>query len=205
MNKSWIMLLSGLLIGLLAAGAVILIAQPRQGIPITLVPAPSATATGLPLPTKTPEPILVQIGGAVQSPGVYSLPSGTRLEGLISASGGLTPDADQNQINLAVNLRDGDYYYLPVPGEDIPATAANAPGNMGNVSESGFTYPLDLNTATQEELESLPGIGPTKAAEILAYRDQNGPFATLEDLTRVTGIGTATVESLRDYLFVDQP
>ena len=204
MNKPWILLLSGLLIGLLAAGVILLIAQPRQGVPITLIPAPTATATGLPSPTRTPEPILVQIGGAVQSPGVYSLASGARLEDLITSAGGITYAADLDRINTTVKLQDGDYYYLPIPGEAIPETASNAPGNL-TTGNSGISYPLDLNTATQEELESLPGIGPSKAADIIAYRDEHGPFATVEDLANVTGIGDATVESLRDYLIVDQP
>ena len=205
MNKPWILLLSGLLIGLLAAGVILLIAQPRQGVPITLLPAPSATATSLPSPTKTPEPILVQIGGAVQTPGTYTLVSETRLEDLINEAGGLASDADLDRINLTLKLQDGSYYYLPIPGEDIPATAANAPGYLASAGDDGFTYPLNLNTATQEELESLPGIGPSKAADILAYRDVNGPFATLEDLANVSGIGEATIENLCDYLFVEQP
>jgi len=205
LNKPWILLLSGLLIGLLAAGVVLLIAQPRQGVPIILALAPTPTATGLPVPTQTPEPILVQIGGAVHSPGIYSLPSDARLEDLISASGGLAANADQNRINFTVRLHDGDYYYMPIPGEDIPATATNAPGNIGVTGETSFTYPLNLNTATQEELESLPGIGPSKAADILTYRDEYGPFATLEDLANVSGIGDVTVESLSDFLYVEQP
>ncbi len=203
MNKPWLLLLSGLLIGLLAAGLILLIAQPRQGVPITLLPAPTATATGLPVPTRTPEPILVQIGGAVHSPGVYSLEAGGRLEDLIVAAGDLTSNADLNRINITQKLQDGEYYYLPAVGEEIPETAANAPGYI--ISDTGFSYPLNLNTATQEELESLPGIGPSKAADILAYREQNGPFATLEDLANVNGIGDATVESLQDYLIVEHP
>lgn len=205
MNKSWILLLSGLLIGLLTAGVILLIAQPRQGTPITLLPAPTATATSLPSPTKTPEPILVQVGGAVQTAGVYTLASDTRLKDLITAAGGLSSGADQDRINLTLKLQDGSYYYLPIPGEDIPATAANAPGYLASTGDDGFTYPLNLNTATQEELESLPGIGPSKAADILAFREENGPFATLEDLANVTGIGEATIENLCDYLFVEQP
>lgn len=203
MKKSWLLILSGVLIGLLAAGLILLIAQPRQGIPITLLPAPTATATGLPVPTRTPEPILVQIGGAVHSPGVYSLNAESRLESLIIAAGDLTSDADLDRINVAHKLQDGEYYYLPAVGEEIPETAANAPGYV--ISDTGFSYPLNLNTATQEELESLPGIGPSKAVDILAYREQNGPFTTLEELANVSGIGDATVESLQDYLFVEQP
>lgn len=203
MNKPWLLLLSGLLIGLLAAGIILLIAQPRQGEPITLLPAPTETSTDLTSTTRTPEPILVQIGGAVHSPGVYSLSSGARLDELIAAAGGVTSEADLIRINTTVKLADGDYYYIPTLDEDIPETATNSPGHVSN--ESGFTYPLNLNTATLEELESLPGIGPSKAADILAYRDQHGPFTALEDLVNVPGIGEATVDSLRDFLIVEQP
>jgi len=197
------MILTGLLFGLLAVGLILLLAQPKQGAPITLMPAPTATATGLPMPTWTPEPILVQIGGAVHSPGVYSLPEGARVEDLITSAGGLSTDADLDRINTIATLHDGDYYYLPAAGQAIPETATNAPGNKTSEHDSAFTYPLDLNTATQEELESLPGIGPSKAADILAYRDSHGPFLSLDDLVNVPGIGDVTVDSLRDYLIVD--
>lgn len=203
MNKSWIMILTGLLFGLLAVGLILLLAQPKQGVPITLMPAPTATATGLPMPTWTPKPILAQIGGAVHSPGVYSLPEGARVEDLILAAGGLSTDADLDRINTIAALQDGDYYYLPAAGQAIPETATNAPSNITSEHDSAFTYPLDLNTATQEELESLPGIGPSKAADILAYRDSHGPFLSLDDLVNVPGIGEVTVDSLRDYLIVD--
>ncbi len=203
MNKPWLLLLSGLLMGLLAAGIILLIAQPRQGVPITLLPAPTATRTDQPAHTLTPEPILVQIGGAVQSPGVYSLLSGARLEDLIAVAGGFSSGADLIRINTTVKLQDGDYYYIPTSEEDIPETATNSPAHISN--DSGFTYPLNLNTATLEELESLPGIGPSKAADILAYRDQHGLFTALEDLVNVPGIGEATVDSLRDFLIVEQP
>ena len=163
MNKPWLLLLSGLLIGLLAAGVILLIAQPRQGVPITLIPAPTATATGLPSPTRTPEPILVQIGGAVKTPGVYSLASGARLEDLITSAGGVTSAADLDRINTTVKLQDGDYYYLPIPGEAIPETASNAPGNL-TTGNSGISYPLDLNTATAEGTRIPPRDWPLQGS-----------------------------------------
>ncbi len=200
MNKPWLFSLTGQLIGLLSTGLILLIAQPRQGVPITLSPPSTATPT---LPTRTPEPIFVQVSGAVLSPGIYPLPPGSRTEDLIKAAGGLTADADLDRINLAAILRDGAYYYFPSPNEPIPETAANAPGNAASAAENDISYPINLNTASQEELESLPGIGPSKAADIINYRDAQGPFATLEDLANVPGIGLTTVESLREYLTVE--
>lgn len=200
--KPWMLLLYGLLLGLLLAGLILLISRPIQGVPIELRPAPSATATSLPLATTTPRPVTVQVGGEIRLPDLYSLPKDSRLLDLIALAGGLTPDADENRINYAVLLRDGDYYYIPAFGEDIPETASNAPANLTTGSNPVFTYPLDLNEATIEALESLPGIGPSKAADILAYREENGPFAKVDDLINVPGIGPSTVEALRDYLYV---
>lgn len=202
MNKPWILLAAGLLIGLLSAGLILLVAQPRQGVPIRLEPAPTLTPTGVPGPSPTPEPIQVQVGGAIAQPGVYTLPRESRLDALVEAAGGVTSNADADRINYAIKLRDGDYYYVPEPKEAIPETASNAPQNL-QVAENGISYPINLNTATQDELESLPGIGPSKAADILAYRDAHGPFLTLEDLANVSGIGATTVEALCDYLYLD--
>lgn len=201
--KSWLLLVYGLLLGFLLAGVVLLVAQPAQGNTVVLLPAPTPTPT-LPLsPTKTPQPIMVQVSGEVQSPGTYVLPKNARLQDLIEQAGGLTVNADEDRVNYAALLRDGDYYYIPAPEEAIPETAANAPTNLHAAQDPAFEYPLDLNTADQEALESLPGIGPTKAADILAYREAHGPFTGVDALVNVPGIGASTVESLREYVFVE--
>jgi competence protein ComEA len=197
------LILFGLLIGLLATGGILLVARPAQGTPIALQPAPTPTPTHPPSPTKTPEPILVQIAGAVQTPGVYALPEESRLSDLLALAGGLALDADSDRVNQTAILRDGAYFYIPVPGEAIPETANNAPGYSSSDADKPYSYPLDLNQASQEELESLPGIGPSKAADILNYREQNGPFTSVDDLVNVSGIGEATVESLLEYLIVE--
>ena len=201
--KSWLKLIYGLLLGLLMGGVILLIAQPVRGGAIALLPAPSATPSKEPSPTKTSEPILVQVSGQVVSPGVYSLPQNARLQDLILLASGLTGEADESRINNAVPLRDGDYFYIPTIDEAIPETATNSTANLNVDPDSEFTYPLDLNTASQEALESLPGIGPAKAEDILAYRDAHGSFLSVDELTEVPGIGETTVESLRDYLFVE--
>ncbi len=203
MTKPWMLILLGVLIGLFVTGGLLLIARPDLGTPIALHPAPSPTPTHPPLPTRTPEPILVQIAGAVQRPGVYALAEGSRLTDLITRAEGLAPDADLDRVNQVALLHDGTYFYIPAVGEAIPETAANAPGYSPAEAAEQYDYPLDLNQAGQEELESLPGIGPSKAADILNYREQSGPFASVDDLANVPGIGEATVESLREYLFVE--
>jgi competence protein ComEA len=201
--KPWLLLISGVLIGLLAAGGILLIARPERGIPITLMPAPTLTPTGLPTPTATPAPIEVLIKGQINMPGIYKLEKETRLFDLIAIAGGLTEEADIDRVNNVFILRDGDYFYIPFIGEKIPDTARNAPGNNPLIDTSYFDYPLNLNTATQAELESLPGIGPTKAMDIIAYRDQVGPFKTVDDLLNVTGIGPSTLDAIREYLLVE--
>lgn len=199
--KSWLILIYGLLIGLLVTGAILLIAQPRQGAAIDLLPAPSHTITLPPSPTKTPQPVTVQIFGQVTNPGVYTLFAGARLNDLILMAGGLSIGADQIRVNLASQIRDGDYFYIPGAEEPIPETATNAPQNRSQ--ETIYSYPLNLNETSQEALESLPGIGPEKAAEIIAYRDTYGAFSSVDELIKVPGIGEATLNSLRDYLLVE--
>jgi competence protein ComEA len=201
--KPWLLLLIGVLIGLLAAGAILLIAQPDRGVPIALLPAPTLTPTDMPKPTATLAPIQVLIKGQVYMPGIYSLEKEARLYDLIELAGGLTEAADIDRVNNVFILRDGDYFYIPSIGEKIPDTARNAPGNNPFDDGSYFDYPLNLNTATQAELESLPGIGPTKAMDIITYRDQVGAFKTVDDLLNIPGIGPSTLDAIREYLVIE--
>lgn len=193
----------GILIGLIAAGGILLISNQEQGVPITLSPAPTITLTSLPKPTNTAPLIQVQIGGEILEPGIYELPLNSRLITLITLASGLTENADQERVNQTALLKDGDYFYIPAVGQDIPETASNAPQNRSGNNEIEFEYPLDLNTATQDALESLPGIGPTKASEILIYREKVGRFSAVEELLNISGIGQATLETIRDYVFCE--
>lgn len=201
--KRWLWILYGILVGLLSAGAILLISQPRQGQPIILSPAPSPTPTSPPQPTASPVPIQAQIGGEVANPGIYKLAQDLRLRDLIEMAGGLTAEADADRVNLVMLVRDGDYFYIPAMDEEFPETASNAPGNLNTIQNPDYNYPLDLNDASQEALESIPGIGPAKAEDILTYRDDIGCFTTLEELLNVSGIGEATLESLKDYLYIE--
>ncbi|NLN70870.1 MAG: hypothetical protein GX142_08845 [Chloroflexi bacterium] len=200
--KPWQLLLAGVLFGLLAAGAILLVSQPERGDPISLFPAPTITHTAPPKPTATIPPIQVLIKGEVNNPGIYLLDRENRLFDLIEIAGGLTEQADADRVNDVFLLRDGDYFYIPGLGEHIPDTARNAPGNNPLDDPSYFDYPLNINTASQEAFESLPGIGPAKAADIIAFREKNGGFTAIEDLLRVPGIGNATLDAIRDYLII---
>jgi len=201
--KPWQNLLTGVLIGLLAAGLIFLIASPIKGTPITLAPPPSPTPTDRPKPTPTPTLIIVQISGEVHYPGLYELDKDARFGDLIDLAGGLKASADRLRINRAALCTDGDYFYVPAVDEPIPETACNAPMSIHSNTSQAFSYPLDLNQATQEELESLPGIGPEKAKDILAYREHYGPFQSLDDLLMVEGIGEKTIDSLREFLIIE--
>lgn len=193
----------GILIGLLAAGLILLISKPELGEPITLNPAPTPTLTSLPKPTNTDIPITVQITGEIIHPGIYQLPQYSRMESLIEIAGGLTQDADMKRVNLALLLRDSDYIFIPSENQDIPDIARNSPLNSLVTSENKFTYPIDINKATREEFESLPGIGSAKAADIIEYRQKIGAFTSIEELLDISGIGPATLETLREYLICE--
>ena len=139
----------------------------------------------------TPAPggeIYVHVLGAVLTPGLYELREGDRVVDAIAVAGGFAEGADETQLNLARQVADGEQIVVPVMG------AAVAPGE-----QSGK---VNLNTATLEQLETLPRVGPALAQRILDWREANGRFSSIDDLTSVTGIGAKTFEGLRDLVTV---
>jgi competence protein ComEA len=149
--------------------------------------------------------VVVHVAGAVASPGVRRLPPGSRVTDALDAAGGALPDADLPRINLAAPLVDGQQVYVPKPGEELPVAAGAAlPGGAGAAGTGGPVpgVPVDLNTATAEQLDTLPGVGPATAAAIIAHRDQHGPFTSVDQLLDVRGIGEAKLEQLRDLVSV---
>ncbi|MCS7070082.1 MAG: helix-hairpin-helix domain-containing protein [Anaerolinea sp.] len=177
---------------LVIAGAIsILLANQPAPVQITILPPP---ATATPIPSATPGPLLIYVTGAVGAPAsTVSLPAGSRVEDAIRAAGGLTEDADLVRVNLAAVLSDGDQVHVPRIGEagqDL-ATPGRAALRIG------------INTTTASELERLPGIGPSLAAAIVAYREANGPFQSLEDLDAVPGIGPALLAQIAEYILFD--
>ncbi|MBZ4666031.1 helix-hairpin-helix domain-containing protein [Mahella sp.] len=136
--------------------------------------------------------IKVYVSGSVNKPGVYELSDGDRVEAAIQAAGGVSSDADMSGINLAQRLKDEDMIYVPKVGEAASSVISrNAQQKDGKI---------DINSATIEELDKLPGIGPAKAQNIIDYREQNGPFKAIEDIQQVSGIGPATFEDIKDLI-----
>ena len=168
------------------------------GVVVLVRTSPSGGGIQIILPTPTAERAIdlkVHISGSVRTPGVYEVEEGSRLVDVISAAGGATEDADLSAVNLAVRVKDEDHGHIPTEGEvaQVPATSAKGSGAAGKI---------DINTATTEQLKTLPGIGDVKAQAIVSYRESNGSFSSVEDLTEVRGIGSATLESIREMVEV---
>ncbi|MEJ2707736.1 MAG: helix-hairpin-helix domain-containing protein [Anaerolineales bacterium] len=183
MKQLW-MIAVGVIGGLLGAGLLLLAARPPRGEAIRLLPPP------------TPHPILVHVAGAVAEPGVYPLPVGCRVRDAIQASGGLLPDADQNALNLAAFLEDGQRLYIPsLPAPEESTSDQTEP-------EISAQTPININTATVEQLDMLPGIGPVLAQRIVDYRQTHGSFQRAGDILEVEGIGPTSYERIRQLISV---
>jgi len=185
--KTWQHVLLGVLLGLILGAVIYLVAVPPQGTPIYLHDAP------------TPSPLIIDISGAVISPGVYILPRESRVQDAIVAAGGFSSSADQSKINLAHFIRDGEKIYIPQIGEAIPEIPSNIEEQNTALSTE---YPINLNTAFAEDLEMLPGIGESRAKDIISYREQNGPFLSIEEIQKVPGIGPGIFENIRSLITV---
>jgi len=128
---------------------------------------------------------------------VYSLPPGSIVQDALQAAGGPTGDADLERINLAQELRDQQQVYIPRRGETASRSLISGGNSDSNSTGSGL---VNINTASAAELETLPRVGPSTAQRIIAYRQEHGPFATIEEIQNVSGIGPATFEQLKDLI-----
>jgi competence protein ComEA len=136
--------------------------------------------------------VVVDVVGAVRRPGLYRLRQGSRIADAVARAGGATGKADLAQVNLAAPLADGEQVVVPRRG---------APGAAGSASSPGApTGPVQLSTATLEELDTLPGVGPATAQKILDYREKHGAFSSVDELDAVPGIGPKRLEQLRELV-----
>ncbi len=174
-------------VALLAGGVVLIVRGSGGGGMEIVLPPPEAR----PAAAGQGAEIKVYVTGAVASSGVYAVEAGSRLEQVVEAAGGLTGDADPVAVNLAVRVEDEQHWHVPRAGESARLPSA------GGQSDSSK---IDLNSATAHELETLPGIGSVRAQTIVDYRQANGPFSSVDDLLAVSGVGPATVESIRDMV-----
>ncbi len=182
----------GVVCGFLGVGLLLLATNQPRGDPIRLSPPP------------TPAPIIVHITGAVINPGVYSLPSGSRVKDAIEKSGGLLSDADTTLINLAMLIEDGEQVWVPYQLDDV--MGFEKPAMLeGEPTQGQQTRKININTASQIELESLSGIGPVIAKAVIQYRLENGPFKDIEEIQEVSGIGPVTFEKIKPIITVKGP
>ena len=163
--------------------------------------------------------IFVHICGAVNNPGIVELKNNSRIIDAINAAGGLTANADVSYVNLAYIISDGIKIYIPTIEEIerisfeylssecgdniIENTSFNGKKGMGDTNIYGIKFQININTATESELDSLPGIGPSIANKIIVYRNSNGKFKSIEEIKNVSGIGDAKYENIKDFIFID--
>ena len=145
--------------------------------------------------------VFVHVSGAVCNPGVYELPLGARVDDAVRAAGGFAESADADSCNLARIVDDGEHIAIParLDGEGDGDAPGDAGLNDGGASVTGL---VNINTASEAQLESLPGIGPSTAGKIVAERTANGPFKSIDDLTRVAGIGEKKLAAIADLICV---
>lgn len=149
---------------------------------------------------KAEKMIYVQVSGAVVTPGVYKLPEGSRVFEAVELAGGTTEDADVSALNQALVLSDGQMVYVYAVGEQ--RTGQETGSGQGAYGEPDDGR-IDLNTATVEELMTLPGIGQSKAESIVSWREENGAFGSVEDILNITGIKEGVFSKIKDHIKVN--
>jgi competence protein ComEA len=181
------LVLYGVVCGLLGAGTLALLTRPPHGQPVKLLPAPTAAL------------LQVYVIGEISQPGVYMVVPGSRVQDVIQMAGGFLPGANTQALNLAAYVEDGERIFIPKIVEN--------PLTVDQISPEGSTTEIhnliDINTADQSELESLPEIGPVTAQEIIVYRENNGAFTSIEEIENVPAIGPKTFEKIKELITVE--
>ena len=187
-----------------AAGGWWALRPPSGPDPVAILPMAGSVPIPTPAPSLAPDPgrIVVDVVGAVVRPGLHELPAASRVADAVNAAGGLTADADRVRLNLAEPLSDGARLWVPAVGESAGPDVVSITAGTGGGAQTGAGggpggAPLNINTADAAALEALPGIGPALAAAIVEHRRRAGPFATVDRLVEVSGIGPAKLEQVR--------
>lgn len=167
--------------------------------PAALAPSVSSAAPSVSAAPASSRRAVVHVVGAVREPGVYRVAEGTRVEDAIARAGGATGRAELSAINLAAKVADGQQVVVPRRGAAAVAAASASASASGTAASSG---PVNLNSATAEQLDTLDGVGPSTATKILEYRTAHGGFASVDDLAQIPGIGPKRLESLRQQVTV---
>ena len=216
MNDSWLdrnrnVIFAFISLIAVGGGAAFFFLRPTQS-PIEIAPV-QATATPVPSPTAqptntpTPAPLRVYVTGAVVNSDVYILPPGSIIKDAIQAAGGFTPDAEPERINQALELKDQQQIHVPRMGQENPPPPVQGgqdksnPVNIPETVSAGEI--ININTATLEQLDTLPGIGPAIAERIIEYRESTGGFNSTGEITQVSGIGEATFAKIEDLITVE--
>lgn len=168
-----------------------------EATPQTVLSTESESVEASPEMTETVQSVYVDVKGAVKYPGVYSFTTEDRITDAIQAAGGYTEQANPQLINHAQKLQDEMVIYVPQIGEEVPDMVATQTATSGPSSDVGK---ININKADATQLTTLPGVGPSKAAAIIAHREDKGAFQTIDHLKDVTGIGDKTFEQLKDLI-----
>jgi competence protein ComEA len=176
---------------LILAGRLLL----RPGASASVRVAPVVPAGTVASPSAAAKAVVVDVVGAVRRPGLYRLTEGARIADALDRAGGATPRAQLELVNLAAPIADGEQIVVPRRG----AAAPTAAGGSGTASGTP-TGPVHLNTATLEQLDALPGVGPVTAQKILDYRQEHGAFGSVDELDAIPGIGPARLGQLRELV-----
>jgi competence protein ComEA len=190
----------------------VVLTQPSGAAPASASPAAGSAGTAASAGPSAAPDLVVDVCGAIARPGVYHLPAGARVCDLLDAAGGATSQAELAAVNLAAKLTDGQQVAVPKRGQAATVVGAGGPGGAGGSSAgtggaatagpSAASAPVNLNLATAEQLDALPGVGPSTAQKIIDYRTANGSFRSVEDLKNVSGIGDAKFAALKDMVTV---
>ncbi|MBI4927159.1 MAG: helix-hairpin-helix domain-containing protein [Anaerolineae bacterium] len=181
----WAQVALGVLAGVAITSAIFLVSRTPSGEPIVLDPLPTLA------------PILIHIDGAVANPGVYELPVDSRVQDAVKAAGGVNEDANLAGTNLVASLRDGMKIHIPSNSEPAPPMSVDDGQDQSGVR-------ININTASVEDLMKLPGIGETRAKDIINFRNEHNGFKSIEELMNVPGIGESTFNNIKQMVCLDE-